>query len=219
MSTLPIELDLLVSALLHHLPGEAELEASKVGSPLFPTLVIANLQQIQEDLRATRLTPAEKATAARLPIEPRVLDALDRERMTCRVTDSAFYTPQVLLALLSLHSITWTCFNRTAPGLANRVQRELQHYVQTRRQPYVAFDWRDRLELQIAQSLSFSDGRESVAESYVLSGVLKAPSQTKQQLQQQLKGSFRVLCSLAAETRGRTAVSATPGPIFGRPLL
>ena len=212
VATLPIAFGPFVEALLVVLPRKLREEAARHGSPLFEQIAVADLERLRHDAAAVR--------AATVPLAAELEHALDRSYAACRATDTPYFTPHLLLALLSLADrIVLDCFDRTQPGLGTEVREQLTRYVAgvaaRERTGYAAFRWIEREDIRRAQILAAEFGSPVVTAPLLLAGVLDAPSTTTRQLRARLGAErFDQLRANALAARDLRMPAGTPGTVF-----
>lgn len=176
----------------------------------------------QQPELASDSEPARSAHFARLiPLSGLVRQAMDAARTSCKARNRAFYTPDLLLALLDMpRSRTADCFEEVQPGLARRVQDWLSHSLSdmnpAQAHPFQPFEWTERADVQVAQDLAALDGSAVVSEVYLLLGVLGSESGTRERLVELLGLGYDRLAEVAgARRRHPLHVLRTPGPGSG----
>jgi Clp amino terminal domain, pathogenicity island component len=219
VDTLPIELAAFIAELQQVLPETLRRHASAPGSPLFGIVVLSDLSRLGHDLDSIDARLG-RGVAALIPLAAHLRSALDQARDACRVTDTPFYTPHLLLALIDApDAIASDCLDARRPGLADDLRARLVRYVTTVEfeSGFIAFHWTEREDIRAAQRLAANVGSPAVETGLLLAAVLETPSNTQQQLRELLgvEGLADVArCALEAV---RATWDTTPGNVFEDP--
>jgi hypothetical protein len=142
--------------------------------------------------------------------------ALNAARDACQAQHRAFYTSDVLLALLDLSGGRVTgCFDTVRPGLASSIREQLVATLDDDRQheQFVPFAWLERSDVQLAGQYAISDGRPVVSDMHLLLAILDGESATNRWLKRLLGEEHRQVRAVAERHRhdGPTVInSPTP---------
>jgi hypothetical protein len=155
-----------------------------------------------------------------MPIEPNLLDLMEKMRSDCESADRRFYTPHLLLALLELPSSHVTqCFNEVRPGSAEAWRQNLRRYrdkaKQDPRHPkYRPFEWNARPDIRSAGLQARQMGASQITELQVLVSILTSDrdSRTQRELMQYFGNDYERLVATAAELLDEE--QRTPGPVL-----
>jgi hypothetical protein len=144
--------------------------------------------------------------------------ALDGARAACASKGRAFYTPDLLLALLDLPGgRVAACLDVARPGASTEVRSWLYEKhadLATDTHSFQPFEWVERPEVRRAQELAFADGTGIVSEAHLLLAVLDSDSSTGRGLAQLLGAKYERLREAADRARRQVPkVLPTPGPI------
>lgn len=153
----------------------------------------------------------------------RGIPLLDAARSPCDGRNRAFYTPDLLLALLDMpNSRAAECFGEAQAGLTPQVRdwlspsRSPSAVSLSQAHPFQPFEWTGRPDVQLAQDLALMDGAAAVTEVYLLLGVLGSQSSTRERLTVFLgPSSDRLHTVLNTRRRHPAQVLKTPGPGHG----
>jgi hypothetical protein len=147
-----------------------------------------------------------------LPLDPNLLALLNIEKARCRDRNVAFFTPNLLLALLGpTTGIARRLLDRACPGSAESIVRSLRQYEPfdgSVRVPFTDFEWRDRDDVRAASRRAKQDGYAAIDSRHLLLGFLDVDSQTHNELRQALGDDGLARFSKAAAT---PEISVTPG--------
>ncbi|HVF03205.1 MAG TPA: hypothetical protein VNA20_00050 [Frankiaceae bacterium] len=212
VDTLPVRLDDLVVAVVARFREELEREARRPGSPLFATFILAELNQLQAEVEAVRMAPAETGEARQLPFARNLHAVLSAFADRARLNDRRFLTPDVLAALLAMPDGAATgVFDSVEPGLAERFRRVFVGFIDGRAPgPFSPVTWNARRDVRLAQDFAWLDGAAAVTDAHLLCAVLATPSNTRTELREVLGPQFRLLYGLAAEARLDALGPCTP---------
>jgi Clp amino terminal domain, pathogenicity island component len=217
--TLPVALDAFVEELLKVLPRTLRSQAGRHGSPLFQGIALADLEWLRRDAGEVRAAITRRVVAPALPLSAELEAALDASYAGCRATNTRFYTPNLLLALLdSRDGVARACFNRVESGLSGEVRARLAGYVANpgAGQGFVAFRWPEREDVRTAQLLAAEAGSPVITPACLLAAVLETPSSTREQLLAFLGTErFERLRAHTLTARTLAAPAVTPGTVFG----
>ena len=189
----------------------------------------AFLMAVEHSLASAHVTPASQQpdrgvgqfelTARQIQLSGAVRQALDAARTSCEAKHRAFYTPDLLLALLDMpRSRTTSCFDETRAGLAGDVRERLSRRINGLNtnpvHPSHPFEWPERPEVQVAQDLAALDRSPVVTEIYLLLGVLGSESSTRTELEEHLgSDDYDRLCAITNGRRPHPPDGLrTPGP-------
>jgi hypothetical protein len=218
-STFPQGFDRIVEGLLRSIPDECRKAAKRPSNPLFAHVVIANLERLHAEVVAISQLIGDHRLTRLVPIAGDLRHALNDARLKCRMADRAFYTPDVLLALLEMPEGRVTrCFEAVRNGLGQEIDLRLRGYAagltRDAAGPYVDFDWTERDDVRRAQQLAWQDGASTVNDAYLLLGVLDTPSNTQRQLANLLGSDSERLRDAVLRLRKEPGRSGTPGTIL-----
>jgi hypothetical protein len=153
--------------------------------------------------------------ARQIALSGLVRRALDGSRTSCEARDRAFYTSDLLLALLDMpRSRTADCFEETRVGLVRDMRKWLSEMNPAQVHPFQPFEWIERPDVQAAQDLAILDASPVVTEIYLLLGVLGSESGTRGRLEKFLGSEDynRLYAVTNARRRRPPDVLRTPGP-------
>jgi hypothetical protein len=217
LETLPVNFEEIATALLDSIRSQVAARIREPGSVLFPSVILAQLDQLSADMHALRLSQNDRIMAHNLRLEPVFERRINAVFVRSRMRNRAFQTPDLLLALLDEQASTAArCFEQVEAGLAYQISRMLRDYVETQR-PVVDFEEGsvyDRADIQFGQQLAFIHGLDAVDDSRVFLGILRSESSTRAQLVEFLEHRFLLLTNFAYQALQFNARRATPGVIF-----
>jgi hypothetical protein len=133
-----------------------------------------------------------------------VREALDEARDTCLARGRAFYTFDLLLALLEiLEGQVWECFELVRPGLALEICDELRTWPDPskRHDQFRAFEWVERSDVRLAWRYSLQDESPVVTDVHLLLAILDGSSATITWLKRYLDEDYPTLRAKADELR------------------
>ncbi len=146
--TFPVSFEQLVDRITVYLQEELRAHARDRGSPLFGSAVLDDLDVVISTVREIARVFQGWSVARLLPLSAAVKSALDGQRGHCEAIGRPFFTPDLLLALLTMPGRVAQCFDEAEPASAGRVRSQLLFY--TARLPagtaggFVPFDWVER---------------------------------------------------------------------------
>jgi hypothetical protein len=205
-------------------PSADDEQTDRLAGILTPVPPVQAIQpSLPNHLSPMVATPADDSIRVRLartiPISGLVGQALEAARTSCEARRRAFYTSDLVLALLDMpNSRAAECFEETQAGLAQQVRNWLSpsHSAVSQAHPFQPFEWTERPDVQLAQDLALMDGAAAVTEVYLLLGVLGSQSSTRERLAALLVPSSDRLLAVANTKRRQPApVLRTPGPGHG----
>lgn len=145
-------------------------------------------------------------------LDPNLLALLSIEKTRCRERDLAFFTPNLLLALLGPRAgIAHRLLDRTCPGSAESIVDGLRRYEpvdSSGKVPFTDFEWHDRDDVRAASRRAKQDGRATIDGRYLLLGFLDTESQTRNELRRTLGDDGFERFAKAAES---PEIPGTPG--------
>ena len=156
-----------------------------------------------------------------IPLNSRLLQALEARSLACQKADIPFRSTDLLLALLSVKdSLTTTCLDKVKLGLGAAIREALEkrYSIEERKRAetgalFRPFDWSERSDVQKAQSIAFDDGYPVVTEKHLLIGFLEFDSNTARWLRGTLGNTFQALLDTAYQQPARSApLDKTPFP-------
>jgi hypothetical protein len=157
--------------------------------------------------------------ARSIPLSGAVRQVLDAAYTSCEARSRAFYTSDLLLALLEIpNGRTAACFEVAETGLSQRVRERLSQDLNAlsagQADPFQPFEWTERPDVQLAQDLALADRSAVVTEVYLLLGVLGSEDSTRGRLAEFLgSDDYDRLYAIANARRLRPPdVLRTPGP-------
>ncbi len=163
---------------------------------------------------STIIAPGASALEA-LPLASNVHAPVDAALTACEASNRAFYTPDLMLALLEVpgNRVGW-CFNQVQPGLARSVQERLR--VGLARTPIHEFqpfqpDFDSRPDVGWAQRFARRDRAAVVTELHLFLGVLVTESNTQRQLKRLLGAGFARLEQVVGKLCLEDSKRGTPG--------
>ena len=212
IATFPADFDILIVTLLSSFKSELEAASKIPGSPLFSAFLLTEISQLQADLKALLLTPAQSQIARSLAFDPALAEALDAAQARAQLNNRAILTPDLLNALLTIRTgSSRRVFEAVETGLAEKTQHALARFFTiSPTAAYSPIEWTARRDVRLAQDFAWLDGQPSVSEPYLLCAVLKTRSNTQLQLREWLGPRYRLLCGFAAEARATHAPPVTP---------
>ena len=220
--TFPVSFEQLVDRITVYLQEELRAHARDRGSPLFGSAVLDDLDVVISTVREIARVFQGWSVARLLPLSAAVKSALDGQRGYCEAIGRPFFTPDLLLALLTMPGRVAQCFDEAEPASAGRVRSQLLFY--TARLPagtaggFVPFDWVEREDVRRAQDAAWRAGALVVTDVHLLLGVLDTPSVTRQQLETKSGVRLKPLRAAALRLADQPPpVTPTPGPIWPEP--
>jgi hypothetical protein len=218
LATFPVHFPDVVTRVTRRIPEEIRAMAGEAESPLHNRVALAVLEKVESQLAdLQRLNTA--ALSRDVPLADPLRKTLERAKAACRATDSRFFTPHLLLALVrSPSTAVRSLFDQQRAGLAAEIEGSLAAYVgQHPVADFVDFDWRERSEVQAARVVAIRLGTAIVTDRLLLLGALETPSNTSRQLSARL--GDELLTAVKREVLNSPAghTFATPGVVFEAP--
>ena len=215
-TTFPVSFEQLVERISVHLQEEIREQARIPGSPLLSGVVLDDLDILTAAARNITQVFHGWSPARLLPLGEALQSALSLQRGLCEAAGRPFFTPDLLLALLTMPGgRVARCFNQAEPGWASRVRSQLQSYASSRPActsgGFVAFDWVEREDVRKAQDAAWRAGAPMVTDVHLLLGVLETPSKTRQELQTRFSNRVERLREVALDLASQPPVGPTPG--------
>ncbi len=156
--------------------------------------------------------------ARAVPLAGALRAALETARASCAARGRAFYTSDLLLALIELPGgrVT-TCLDDARAGAGAQVRdwlyQSLARLGASNAHPFQPFEWIERPDIRLAQDLALADGTGIVTELHVLLAVLDGSSTTAQGLAQLLDADYAAVRAAVDGARlTLPEVLLTPGP-------
>jgi hypothetical protein len=201
----------------HHRPeGESALAIvpiTAVGGQAMAAQWWQKLEVI--DPSALPVLPRSPSSSADIPLAGEVRAALDRQRQYCQAVGRAFFTPDLLVALLDMPGRRVVfCFENAHPngrGLIGELRRWVAGLRVEDAGPFVPFNWTKRPDIRRAQDIAAGFGAPAVTDALLLLGVLETESKTRADLAAQFGGDLSPLREQAVRLSWRT-----PGAVFGQ---
>lgn len=202
--------------------GLDEDDAGRLARPQVPVSATAAPRQRSDTVPPIAAGDTDRSHAWRarfLPLAGAVREALDAARASCAAKNRAFYTPDLLLALLDMpNSQILSCIEEIEAGLGHRLRIVLVRSTSTtvltvrRPDPFQPFEWVERQDIRDAQDLAAAADSPVVTDIHLLLAVLNGKSTTRTHLATLLGSNFARLRA-AADARRRTNESQirTPG--------
>jgi hypothetical protein len=152
-----------------------------------------------------------------VPMAGALRSVLDVARDSCASKGRAFYTPDLMLALIDLPGgRTVVCLEVARPGASKEVRAWLYETIAALSDgadPFRPFEWIERPEVRRAQELASADGTGIVTDLHLLLAVLEGESSTSRGLAQVLGAHYDRLRSKTDQARRQLPeVLPTPGP-------
>jgi hypothetical protein len=162
----------------------------------------------------------ERSTGGLPPISAATENLLEQQRARCEAEGRRFFTPDLLLALLTPAGDIAALFDESginSGALADQLSRYTRALSPAEAGPYEPFRWTERPDIRRAQDTARRAGAPAVTGVHVLLGVLATPSRTRELLTDRYAMEVRRLRATAkARARRPPAAAATPGVIWPR---
>lgn len=144
------------------------------------------------------------------PLAGAVEESLEKQRAVCDAVGRQFFTPDLLLALLTPGSQVAQCFDEAGIS-SQQIRTQLLTYTSgltpEESGAYCPFRWSERDDVRRAQRVARRFRAQVVTDVHLLLGVLDTPSSTSQLLKDEFGTTKLRLLRAAARTRaGKPAV-------------
>jgi hypothetical protein len=216
--TLPLALDAFVRELQQVLPETLRAHGARDGSPLFHGVALADLDRLRRDAQQMHTAIVRRVVVPAVPLTRELEAALNDSYELCYATNTPFYTPHLLLALLNARDgAVHRCFDEVEPGFGNEIQTQLAAYVANPpgEGSFVAFRWLEREDIRRAQDLAAEVWSPVVTSPLLLVAVLDTSSRTQRQLLTRLGSEgLKRLRTRAVKAHRVSWPPSTPGTVF-----
>jgi hypothetical protein len=158
---------------------------------------------------------------SQLPLNKSLLAVLNHYKESCRTKDIPFYTPHLLLALITIQNgVAQHALHQLHAGLADELKDKLTKYINEAlprftNQSFSEFEWLEREDVKRAEAWALKQGASNIQEKHLLLGVLETDSGTMKSLQKMLgEGETRKLKEIIENTADAPPLdNMTPGPL------
>jgi pimeloyl-ACP methyl ester carboxylesterase len=143
---------------------------------------------------------------------------LDISKDTMRERNVPYFSPAMLAALLSRHSVLGAALNHATPGSAAELLKETTHYLERTLPkagagPFVDFDWYSRPEVRSAQVLAQSSRDTTLHEAHLARALLDSESRSMADLRIRLQPHLeRIRVEIDKIGRGEGQTPLFPDP-------